>query len=150
MLAGPEYTFTQIAAFFSKMAMVTFGVAYTGLAYVTQKAVEALGWLALGKILDGLGMADVFVACTGDDVVLEVSVRDTGIGIPEDRCRAIFEEFEQADTSVTRRFGGTGLGLAISSRLVELMDGSITVKSEVGEGSQFIFTLEEKDLTAQD
>ena len=74
-------------------------------------------------------------------VVLEVSVRDTGVGIPEDRCQAIFEEFEQADTSVTRRFGGTGLGLAISSRLVELMDGTIAVESELGQGSKFTFTM---------
>lgn len=75
------------------------------------------------------------------DIELEVSVRDTGVGIPEDRCGAIFEEFEQADTSVTRRFGGTGLGLAISSRLVVLMGGSISVESEVGEGSKFSFNI---------
>ncbi|MCO8120377.1 PAS domain-containing protein [Stieleria sp. TO1_6] len=81
------------------------------------------------------------LSLTDDDVGLEISVRDTGVGIPEDRCKAIFEEFEQADTSVTRRFGGTGLGLAISSRLVELMDGSIAVESEVGEGSKFIVSI---------
>lgn len=81
------------------------------------------------------------VSQSSDDVALEVSVRDTGVGIPEDRCHAIFEEFEQADTSVTRRFGGTGLGLAISSRLVELMGGNIGVESEVGRGSKFSFTM---------
>ncbi len=76
------------------------------------------------------------------EVTLEVSVRDTGIGIPEDKCGTIFEGFEQADTSTTRRFGGTGLGLAISSRLVELMGGSISVESKVDEGSKFTFTMQ--------
>ncbi|QEG01769.1 Signal transduction histidine-protein kinase BarA [Stieleria maiorica] len=81
------------------------------------------------------------VSQSDEELELQVSVRDTGIGIPEDRCNAIFEEFEQADTSVTRRFGGTGLGLAISSRLVGLMGGAITVSSEVGQGSQFAFNI---------
>ncbi len=82
-----------------------------------------------------------YLASMPDEVALKVSVRDTGIGIPEDKCKTIFEEFEQADTSTTRRFGGTGLGLAISSRLVELMGGSIAVESEVDRGSKFVFTI---------
>ncbi|MGB7344730.1 MAG: PAS domain-containing protein [Pirellulaceae bacterium] len=69
-------------------------------------------------------------------------VRDTGIGIPRDKCESVFREFEQADASTTRRFGGTGLGLTISSRLVDMMGGIIWVDSEVGVGSRFYFTIQ--------
>jgi PAS domain S-box-containing protein len=69
-------------------------------------------------------------------------VRDTGVGIPPDKFKLIFESFSQADTSTTRKFGGTGLGLAISSQLVELMGGhTIHLESEEGKGSSFSFNL---------
>lgn len=67
------------------------------------------------------------------------SVRDTGIGIPQDKLQAIFEEFSQADISTTRKYGGTGLGLAISKRLVKRMGGQLKVTSEVDQGSEFSF-----------
>jgi signal transduction histidine kinase/DNA-binding response OmpR family regulator len=74
------------------------------------------------------------------DTLLEVSVSDTGVGIPASKLTHIFEPFAQADTSTTRRYGGTGLGLTISSRLIHVMGGTIRVESEENKGSQFIFT----------
>ncbi|MEM9245249.1 MAG: response regulator, partial [Cyanobacteria bacterium P01_F01_bin.153] len=72
---------------------------------------------------------------------LAITVSDTGIGIPGNKLGRIFESFEQADGSTSRQYGGTGLGLAVTKQLVSLHGGDITVKSVVGKGSQFTFTL---------
>ena len=78
---------------------------------------------------------------TEDEACLRISVADTGIGIPPEKQRAIFDAFEQADSSTARRFGGTGLGLTICSQLVRMMGGRIWVESAVGRGSTFHFTV---------
>ncbi|MDD2337896.1 MAG: response regulator [Geobacteraceae bacterium] len=75
------------------------------------------------------------------EAVFHFTVADTGIGVPAEKQKRIFESFTQADTTTTRRYGGTGLGLTISVRLVDLMGGRIWLESEVGKGSVFHFTV---------
>jgi signal transduction histidine kinase/ActR/RegA family two-component response regulator/HAMP domain-containing protein len=79
-------------------------------------------------------------AIIDSSIVLEFSIRDTGIGVPKDRQKIIFDSFTQADGSTTRKYGGTGLGLTISSQLVELMGGEIWLESELGKGATFYFS----------
>jgi signal transduction histidine kinase/DNA-binding NarL/FixJ family response regulator len=78
---------------------------------------------------------------TESDYSLRFSVKDTGIGIQEDKLMTIFERFTQAEESTTRKFGGTGLGLNIVKQLIELQDSEIHVKSKQGRGSEFFFVL---------
>jgi len=81
---------------------------------------------------------------SGDEVYLELMVKDSGIGIPKDKLSTIFEPFIQADTDIAKRYGGTGLGLAIVKQLAELQNGSVEVLSEEGKGSSFYFRIKYK------
>jgi signal transduction histidine kinase/ligand-binding sensor domain-containing protein/ActR/RegA family two-component response regulator len=97
---------------------------------------NALKFTEFGRIVVAVDTTEV----TSAGIQLHFQVRDTGIGIAAAKQALIFEEFAQADSSTTRRYGGTGLGLAISQRLVQLMGGRIWVESEQGRGSTFHFT----------
>jgi signal transduction histidine kinase len=78
---------------------------------------------------------------TEQEVVLRFTVRDTGIGIDEEQRKILFKDFEQADTSTTRKYGGTGLGLAIVKHVIQRHGGEILIDSELGKGSVFALTL---------
>jgi PAS domain S-box-containing protein len=78
---------------------------------------------------------------TDSECEIRFEIRDTGIGIPLDKRDAVFQSFAQANTDTTRKYGGTGLGLAICKQLVEIMNGELTLESEVGKGSVFSFAL---------
>ncbi|MFN4327225.1 MAG: ATP-binding protein [Azonexus sp.] len=97
------------------------------------------------------GEVAIEVACASESGqrVLQVAVRDTGIGIAADQLDHIFNAFSQGDSSTTRRFGGTGLGLSITRRLVELLGGRLGVESEPGRGSCFHFTLPVEEAEAE-
>jgi CheY-like chemotaxis protein/HPt (histidine-containing phosphotransfer) domain-containing protein/urease gamma subunit len=77
----------------------------------------------------------------GGDYEIQFAVKDTGIGIPQERMEKLFKSFSQVDSSISRRYGGTGLGLAICKQLTEIMGGRTWVESQVGQGSTFYFTL---------
>lgn len=77
----------------------------------------------------------------GDEAGLVIRVEDTGVGIPKDKCAAVFDKFSQVDSSAARRHEGTGLGLSITSSLIDLMGGEISVESDVGKGSVFTVSI---------
>ena len=89
----------------------------------------------------GIEIKSEAIGSKGNILNLSTTVKDTGIGIPANKVNHIFQMFNQADSSTTRRFGGTGLGLSISKKLVEMQKGTISVKSVEGDGSEFTFVI---------
>ena len=104
---------------------------------LTNLAGNAIKFTHQGHVLITVGCDDQ----SGEVANLRLTVKDTGIGIPEDKLEQIFDKFTQAHGSIAEQYGGTGLGLAICHQLVELMDGAISVTSRMGEGSTFRFDL---------
>ena len=104
---------------------------------LTNLLTNAVKFTSAGKV----SLHATLAAQSDDDVLLHCAVADTGIGIPAERLKLLFQSFSQVDSSTTRKYGGTGLGLSISKRLVELMGGQIGVESEQDRGSTFWFTM---------
>lgn len=103
---------------------------------------NAIKFTAKGEILVLVNLKNL----DGESVVLEFSVKDTGIGIPPDKINDLFNPFTQVDASTTRKYGGSGLGLAISANLIKLMNGKIWVESKLGIGSDFKFTVHTRSI----
>ena len=104
---------------------------------ITNFCSNAIKFTEKGEIIVKVKVAE---RISDDELKLQFSVSDTGIGLTEEQASNMFQEFSQADSTTTRKYGGTGLGLAISKRLAELMGGTTWVESTYGEGSTFSFT----------
>jgi two-component system, sensor histidine kinase and response regulator len=100
---------------------------------------NAIKFTEHGEIFMGVHLLN---ADKNGKVELQFEVRDTGIGIPEDKMERLFKAFSQVDSSTSRKYGGTGLGLIICEKIIGLMGGSINVKSKVNEGTTFMFTIQ--------
>lgn len=103
---------------------------------ITNLVHNAIKFTLEGSVIVSLTIADE----NTEEIKVTFSIKDTGIGIANDKQELIFERFTQADSSTSRSFGGSGLGLAISKRILEMQDAKLNVRSEVGKGSEFYFT----------
>lgn len=107
-----------------------------------RQAVTNLVGNAIKFTHEGYVLLDVTCVNAGDVAKIKISIEDTGIGIPKEKLNTIFEEFTQAESSTTRKYGGTGLGLSITRSLIHAMGGNISVSSTHGKGSVFSFVIE--------
>ena len=107
---------------------------------------NAIKFTEIGDILIYVSLASK----TDDNIVLEFSVKDTGVGIPSNKTNMLFTPFSQVDASTTRKYGGTGLGLAITASLIKLMKGEIWVISQEGIGSDFRFTIQTRNSSSEE
>ncbi|MFA5988743.1 MAG: ATP-binding protein [Sphingomonas sp.] len=119
----------------SRMRQIIFNLLSNAMKFTKQGSVTVRAGVAYGAASDGASDG------AGRGEMLQISVIDTGIGIPKEKQEEIFESFRQADAGTTRKFGGTGLGLAICRNLARAMGGDVTVSSEPGEGAAFILSL---------
>lgn len=110
-------------------------------AYADENRVQQILFNLLGNAIKFTSEGYVKISAEQKDEWIYISIEDTGIGIPKEKCLDVFKSFEQLDSSIERKYGGTGLGLAISKQLVEIHGGTIWVESEPGAGSKFIFSL---------
>lgn len=110
-------------------------------AYGDENRIQQVLYNLIGNAIKFTESGYIKVNAEEQDGMIQISVEDTGVGIPEEKREAIFQEFQQADGSISREFAGTGLGLSISKKLIELHGGRMWVESEVGQGSTFFFSL---------
>ncbi len=108
---------------------------------LTQVLVNLLSNAVKFTLTGGINVLVKSIELNDDEVRLRFSVKDTGIGIATEKQQTIFERFQQAEADTTRRYGGTGLGLSIAKQIIDLQNGTITVTSEVGKGTEFVFEL---------
>jgi len=116
---------------------------------ITNLCSNAIKFTLSGEVIINVDIANKI---SDDELLLQVSVQDTGIGIEKEKIAFLFDEFKQADNSITRKYGGTGLGLSISKLIIDMMGGRIWLDSEPGKGSTFFFDcilgIESKKLTS--
>jgi signal transduction histidine kinase len=115
--------------------------------HADENRIQQILYNLIGNAVKFTESGEVVVSAAVTDGKVAVSIRDTGIGIAENKFDKIFESFEQADGSTARLYGGTGLGLSITKKIVELHGGTIRVESTLGEGSRFTFTVPQATVT---
>ncbi|MBW3697885.1 response regulator [Vibrio sp. T187] len=118
--------------------------------YLDSTRVAQVLFNLVGNAVKFTQVGDIAVEVVASNTNLCIKIKDTGIGISEKQLTQLFQPFKQADSSITRRFGGTGLGLVITKHLIHLMNGSISVKSELNIGTEFLINLPVKAKSVND